>query len=442
MSTVVKNGTLEQDKSQWFKYLLFGIQHALVIVAVPITSVFLVAKALSLSDQLTVNLMSATFLVCGLGTLLQSIGPYKFGARLPFVMIPGGAPIVMFLGIAQEKDLATASGAVILTSLFYFLVLPIFKRFLRFFPNIVIGTLLILVSINLIKIYGGLVVGKPDTANFASTLNIGLAFATIAASLFFARVLKGTLSQLSILLGLICGTILSACLGQMHFAATYQAAIFSFPTLMPFGIPKFDLVATIPLLIFSLISMVEATGQTITISELVGKNDTALERVPSTIRGDALISLLGGGLGTSMIITSGENIGIVRATQIRSRCVTIVAGIILLIISVFTPLAHLANAIPVAVVSGTAIIVFSIIGTIGIDILRRVDLHEKGNMYVLACALTMGLLPILVNGLYANFPHAIQPILNNGLAMGALTAIILNIVFNTHSHTNTYQESK
>ncbi|CAG67112.1 uracil-xanthine permease family protein [Acinetobacter baylyi] len=441
MSTV-KNGTLEQDKLNWFKYLLFGIQHVLVMIAVPITSVFLVAKALSLSDQLTVNLMSATFLVCGLGTLLQSIGVYKFGSRLPFVMIPGGAPIVMFLGIAQEKDLATASGAVILTSLFYFIILPVFKRFLRFFPNIVIGTLLILVSINLIKIYGGLVIGKPDTADFASTLNIGLAFATIAASLFFARVLKGTLSQLSILLGLIFGTILSAFLGQMHFETITQPTIFSLPTIMPFGVPKFDLVATIPLLIFSLISMVEATGQTIAISDLVGKKETAFERVPPTIRGDALISLLGGWLGTSMIITSGENIGIVRATQVRSRYVTIIAGIILLIISVFTPLAHLANAIPVAVVSGTAIIVFSIIGTIGIDILRRVDLHEKGNMYVLAGALTMGLLPILVNGVYTNFPHALQPILNNGLAMGALTAILLNIVFSTHSQADAHQESK
>lgn len=442
MSTVTNEKLAEHDKSTWFKYLLFGLQHVLVMAAVPITSVFLVAKALNLTDQLTVNLMSSTFLVCGLGTLLQSIGPYKFGARLPFVMIPGGAPIVMFLGIAQDKGLATASGAVIMTSLFYFLILPIFKRFLRFFPNIVIGTLLILVSFNLIKIYGGLVIGKPDTANFASTLNIGLAFATIAASLFFARVLKGTLSQLSILLGLIFGTILSACLGQMHFTATTQSAIFSLPTIMPFGMPQFDLIATIPLLIFSVISMVEATGQTIAISELVDKKDTALERVPGTIRGDALISLLGGTLGTSMIITSGENIGIVRATQVRSRYVTIFAGVILLIVSLFTPLAHLANAIPVAVVSGTAIIVFSIIGTIGIDILRRVDLHEKGNMYVLAGALTMGLLPILVNGIYTNFPHALQPILNNGLAMGALTAIILNIVFNSHPQTNSDKESK
>ena len=111
--------------------LIFGLQHVLVMAALPITAVFLVGKALGLSPELTINLISATFLVCGLGTLLQSFGPWKFGARLPFIMVPGGAPIVMFLTIAQQTDLQTACGAVILTALFYFLVLPVFARCLQ-----------------------------------------------------------------------------------------------------------------------------------------------------------------------------------------------------------------------------------------------------------------------------------------------------------------------
>jgi len=145
----------------------FGLQHVLVMAAVPITSVFLVAKALNLDAALTVNLISATFLVCGLGSLLQSFGPWKFGARLPFVMVPGGAPIVMFLTIAQQRDLKTASGAVILTAIFYFLVLPVFTRCLKYFPKIVIGTLLLLVSVNLVKVYGGIIAGRPGTPGFA-----------------------------------------------------------------------------------------------------------------------------------------------------------------------------------------------------------------------------------------------------------------------------------
>lgn len=413
----------------WSQMLLFGLQHVLVMAAVPITSVFLVAKALGLAPALTVNLISATFLLCGIGTLLQSFGPWKFGARLPFVMVPGGAPIVMFLTIAQQRDLQTASGAVILTALFYFLVLPVFSRCIKYFPKIVIGTLLMLVSINLVKVYGGIIAGKAGTPGFADPANIGLALATIGFTLLFARVFKGMLGQLAVLLGLVAGTVLAALFGMMDFGGVAAGPVWSAPTLLPFGMPHFDVVAALPLLIFSVISMVEATGQTVAVAEVVGKKIDPRDVVPRTIRGDALMSLLGGFFGTSMIITSGENIGIVRATNVRSRYVTATAGAILVLIALLAPLGRLASAIPEAVVGGTALVVFAIIGTIGIDILRKVDLHERSNMFVLAGALTMGLLPILVPGLYSKFPATVQLVLGNGLAMGAITAIVLNIAF-------------
>ena len=410
--------------------LLFGLQHVLVMAAVPITSVFLVAKALNLDVDLTLKLISATFLVCGLGSLLQAFGPWKFGARLPFMMIPGGAPIVMFVTIAQQRDLATASGAVIMTSLCYFLLLPVFARCLKYFPRIVIGTLLLLVSVNLLKVYGGIIVGKPGTPAFADPANIGLAFATIGFTLLFARVLKGMWGQISVLLGLVAGTVLAMLCGMSNFSGVLSGAWFSLPTLLPFGVPSFDLVAAIPLLVFSVISMVEATGQTVAVAEAVDKPIDPRVDVPKTIRGDALMSLVGGLLGTSMIITSGENIGIVRATGVRSRYVTATAGVILILIALIAPFGRLANAIPSPVVGGTAMIVFAIIGTMGIDMLRQVNLREHSGMFVLAGALTMGLLPILIPGLYSRFPANLQLVLGNGLAMGSLTAVFLNILFN------------
>ena len=100
----------------------------------------------------------------------------------------------------------------------------------------------------------------------------------------------------------------------MSFGGVAAGALVSVPTLFPFGLPSFDLIAAIPLIVFSIISMAEATGQTIAIADVVGKEIDPRKDVPKTIRGDALASLVGGCLGTSLIITSGENIGIVRAT--------------------------------------------------------------------------------------------------------------------------------
>ena len=411
------------------KLILFGLQHVLVMAASPITAVFLISKALNFSTDLTLNLISATFLACGLGTLLQSLGPWKMGARLPFIMVPGGAPIVIFLIIAQQTNVQTASGAVILTALVYFLILPIFARCLKYFPRLVIGTMLLLVSINLVKVYGGIITGNQGASNFADTKNVLLALATVGFTLLFARVLTGTLRQLSVLLGLLAGSCLAALAGSMSFAGVVPGPIVSMPSLFPFGLPVFNIIAATPLIVFSVISMAEATGQTVAIAEVVGKGIDARTDVPKTIRGDALASLVGACLGTSLIITSGENIGIVRATGIRSRFVTATSGAILILLALFAPLGRLVNAIPGSVVGGTAVIVFCIIAVMGIDILRRVDLGEHGNLFTLAAGLAMGLLPILVPGLYSKFPQAVQMILGNGLAAGTLTAVLMNIVF-------------
>ena len=79
-----------------------------------------------------------------------------------------GAPVVIFLTTAQQTDLQTATGAVMLTAIFYFIVLPVFARCLRFFPKLVIGTMLLLVAVNLVKVYGGIITGAPGSPNFAT----------------------------------------------------------------------------------------------------------------------------------------------------------------------------------------------------------------------------------------------------------------------------------
>lgn len=409
--------------------LAFGLQHLLVMIASPITAVFVIGRALNLPAMLTVNLISATLLACGLGTLVQSLGVWRFGSRLPFVMVPGGAPVFIFLSIATLTDVQTATGAVLLTALFYALILPVFSRCLRFFPPLVIGTMLLLVGVNLIAVYGGVIAGRPGTPAFGDPAGLGLAMATVLLTVLFVRVLPGTLGQLAVMFGLVAGTLVAAASGFVRLDGVFASPVLSLPTAFPFGWPKFDLLASLPMLLFSVVSMAEATSQTVAISEVVGRPVDRRRDVPRTILGDALMSLLGGCFGTSLIITSGENIGIVRATGVRSRYVTATCGAMLVVLALVAPLARLANAIPAPVVGGTAVVVFAIICGMGIDILRRVDLHAPGNLYTVAAALAIGLLPIVVPGMYGRFPAALQIILGNGLAMGTIAAVLFNILF-------------
>jgi xanthine/uracil permease len=344
-------------------------------------------------------------------------------------MVPGGAPAMLFAVIATQTDLRTAAGAAILTSLFYWLVLPVFARCLRFFPRVVVGTMLLLVSVSLIKIYAGIVVGQAGTPGFARPQSLGLALLTIVATLAVARLFKGTAGRLAVLLGLAIGTGAGWAAGLMPAGGMWAGPLFTLPVLLPFGMPRFDVLAALPMLIFSVISMAEATGQTVAVGEITGKKIDMRRDVPRTIRGDAVASLLGSLLGTSLIITSAENIGVVQTTGVRSRYVTATAGAMLMVIALFAPLGRFAYAIPAPVVGGTALIVFAMIGVMGVNLLGKVDLHARGNQYTLAAALVVGLLPILVPNVYASFPGYSQIILGNGMAAGTLTAIVVNLVF-------------
>lgn len=409
--------------------LLFAIQHILVMVAAPISSVFLIVSALSLPPEVSAALLASVFILSGLGSILQSAGLWKVGVRLPFIMLPGGAATILFISIAQGADLQTAAGAVILTGIFYILTVTVFVRVLKYFPPLVIGTMVVVIGINLVKVTGQMFTGRPGTPEFGAPLPLLLAVVTIVLTVLLFRFLRGFWRQLSVALGLVGGTLFALALGQTAFGGYIPGPAFNLPTFLPFGMPKLDLIAAIPMLVWAVASMAEATGQTIINSEIVGREAVPTRDVPRVIYSDGIVSLIGGLFGTPAMVTSGENIGIVRASGVRSRWVTAVAGVLLIVIG-FTPLARILNGVPPAVVGGTAVVVFAIISVLGIQMLARVDFTQTGNLITCTLGLAFGLLPVMIPGMYRSLPPTVAAIVGSGVAMSALVAVLLNLLFN------------
>ena len=253
---------------------------------------------------------------------------------------------------------------------------------------------------------------------------------TIGFTVLFFRVLRGGLAQLSVLLGLVAGTLVAFVTGAAEGVdAVVAGPVLSVPTFLPFGPPHFDVMAASPLMTFSIVSMAEATGQTVVNAEIVGKKIDVKRSASRTIRGDGLASLVGGLFGTPLMVTSGENIGIVRVSGVRSRFVTLTAGVILVVIGIVAPIGRVISLIPAPVVGGTALVVYAIVMGLGIQLLRKVDFHQQSNMVIAAVAFAVGLLPILIPGFYDKFPGDVRILLGSGVAMGAFVAAFLNFVF-------------
>src|SRR5437016_2727487 len=68
------------------KLLILAIQHVLTMYSGAVTVPVIIASALHLPADQTAYLISSDLLACGLITILQCIGIFGVGVRLPIVM--------------------------------------------------------------------------------------------------------------------------------------------------------------------------------------------------------------------------------------------------------------------------------------------------------------------------------------------------------------------
>lgn len=90
------------------KLIVFALQHLLVMYASTVTVPVIVASALDLPTSDLVYLVTADLLLCGFGTLLQSIGIWKVGVRLPMVIGASYTGIAPMLIIGQGGGFCVA----------------------------------------------------------------------------------------------------------------------------------------------------------------------------------------------------------------------------------------------------------------------------------------------------------------------------------------------
>jgi xanthine/uracil permease len=242
-----------------------------------------------------------------------------------------------------------------------------------------------------------------------------------------ARFLRGGWRRIAVLLGMVFGTVLGAVTGQLGSVA--GGPLLAWPQPLPFGSPRFDVLATVPLLLFAIGAMAEATGQTVLNADAVGKLVNPQRDVGGTIRGDAVASLVSGLFGGAVMVTSGENVGIVRISAVRSRFVTLGTAVLLAVIAFLAPVARLINAVPTAVVAGTGLVVFAMIIGLGVKMLRQVDFGQDANLMVATVAIIAGLLPVVAPNIYQALPTTTRLVLGSGVTMATLIGVLGNLLF-------------
>jgi xanthine permease len=426
---------------------VYGFQHVLAFYAGAVIVPILLASAIGLSDEQLAFLINADLFTCGIASIIQSIGFWNIGVRLPLlqgVTFTAVAPMIA-IGNANGGGVAgllAIYGAVIVAGILTFLIAPFFSRLLPLFPPVVTGTVITVIGFTLVPVAaldaGG---GNPEAADFGSLQNLAFAGGTLLFILLMYRFSRGFLSTVAVLLGLVAGTAVAWAFGLVDFGAVGQVGWLGVTTPFYFGLPTFQVAAIVSMIVVMLITMVETTGDVFATGEIVDKpirrND-----ITRAIRADGLATTIGGLLNSFPYTCFAENVGLVRLTGVRSRWVVGVAGVIMIIFGILPKMGAIVAAVHRPVLGGAALILFATVGVIGIQTLSRVDFHDERNVIIVAVSVGLALVPVAFPTFYQYFPESLQVIVGSGITMGSLSAIMLNLIFNVIGSRRVGQEAE
>ena len=423
---------------------VFGLQHVLSMYAGVVAVPLIVGGALGLDLKDMTYLVSAALFLAGLATLLQSIGVWKIGARQPIVQGTSFVAVTSMIAIGTgagggADGMRSISGAVIVAGVFCFLISPLFTRLLRFFPEVVTGTVITVIGLSLLPVGINWAAGGVGSQDFGSMRNVAMSGATILIIILIYRFLPGFLSRIAILLGLVLGTLLAIPFGMVDLGRLTEAGWFQLTTPFHFGMPTFEVGAIVAMVIVLLVIMTETTADVLAIGEVIDK-PADRETVTGGLRADMLASAVAGVFNVFPLSAFAQNVGLVAITGIRSRFVVAAGGVILVVLGMVPVLGAFVAVVPTAVLGGAGIALFGTVAASGIRTLAGVEYEGNSNLVIVALAIGMGIVPIAVPTFWDAFPQWFGTIFHSGITSAAITAVLLNAMFNVWGHQDEERE--
>lgn len=409
-----------------------GVQHVAAMYAGVVAPPLVIGAAVGLSRTELALLISASLFTAGLATLLQSLGVWRIGSRLPLVNGVSFATVAPILAIVkqhgQHDALPVVYGATLVGGAFVVLAAPYFGKLTRLFPPVVNGTVVTLIGLSMLPVGIDWIRGDdPHSPDYGAPRSVLLAACTLLVVLLCNRFLRGFAQRVSLLIGLAAGTLLAWPLGAVDSSSLRSAPTFSFVTPLHFGVPQFSVAAVVSMLIVMLTVMTESTADMVALGEVVQRPINE-HTIANGLRADGVATAVSAMFGGMACSAFAQNIGLIALTRVYSRYVVSMAGLVLVLLGLFPVAGGVIALVPQPVLGGAGIVLFGSVAASGIKTLAGVDMSAPSNVLIVATALGVGVIPIVAPDFYQRFPEAVQTILGSGISAGCVAAILLNLL--------------
>ncbi|EJQ52288.1 xanthine permease [Bacillus hominis] len=416
-------------KQHPFKIASLGIQHMLAMYAGAIIVPLIVGGGLGLNQQELTYLVSIDLLMCGVATILQALSNRFFGIGLPVVLGCTFTAVGPMIAIGKQYGVSSIYGAIIAAGLFVVIFAKLFGKLVKLFPPVVTGSVVTVIGVTLVPAAINDMAGGVGSKDFGSLENLALAFGVLLFIIIMYRFFDGFIRSISILLGLLFGTIVAAFMGKVSLQAVGEADWFHGIQPFYFGTPTFELTPIITMILVACVGIVEATGVYFALSDICNKKIGEKE-LTKGYRAEGLAMILGGIFNAFPYTTYSQNVGLIQLTGVRNRVIIYTCGGMLIALGFIPKIAAITTIIPKSVLGGAMLAMFGMVMAYGIKMLSSVDFGKQENLLIVACSVGIGLGVTVVPTLFSQLPENIRILTDNGIVLGSASAVLLNIVFN------------
>ena len=388
--------TIKQNIKEW----ILSIQHLISAFGACVLVPLLVGINPSIAI-LTAGIGTLIFHLCTKGKV-----PVFLGSSFAFI-----TPIITIS--TMYNDYSYVQGGIIVVGLIYALMsFVVYKigvdKINKILPSHVVGAMIIVIGLSLV----------PSAVTNIQTNNM-VALATLGISLLITFFGKGFIKQLGILIGVVCGYLLSLCLGIVDISVIQNASLIALPTL---SLPKFSLEAIMVIAPLSLCTLCEHIGDITTNGTVVGKDFVKNPGLHRTILGDGLATLVAGLLGSVPNTTYGENTSLLAITKNYNPKLLRRTAIIAIVLSFIGIFGAVLQSVPACVIGGISLQLYCMIAWIGVK-------NIKDNKSYKSIKKLIVITVILIVGL-SGFTITLGSIAISGLALAVIVGVILNLILN------------
>ena len=416
-----------EEKLPLTSLILYGFQHILAMFAGIIAVPLMVGAALKLpAEQITI-LVQGSLLTSGIGTLVQCLGVGRLGARLPICMGTAFVFISPFISIGTQMGIQAVFGAAIVGGIAEYIFSFFVWRIQKFFSPVVTSTVVVLIGMGLMPL-GFTWFAGGEGELFGQPVSFAIGSLVLIVLILVNQFAKGFLPTVSVVVAIIAGYLAAGAAGILDLSMVKEAAWIAVPNVFAFGMPTFSLPAIAAVLVAQLASMLETVGDAYA-TGIAARKPIGPRELSGAISVDGLMSAFATLFNGFSITSFSQNIGVITITQVASRFAVAAGGVLLIFLGLLPKFAALIAGMPAPVLGGAALVMFGAIVGSGISQIRELPDFGQREVVIFATAVALGMgFGLHPEGSLDQLPPFLAVILKSGVAVGGITAIILNQV--------------